>query len=195
MHNPIIMASGLPGTGKTSSTIYLEERLDNFDRYGTNETRRKLGFKRYSASQIHLVLQDMYGHAISSIIDSRGVILEANYKTSRGRQIVYDIASDFSLNVLVIEYICSEKEAKRRMRNRQKNDGLVTSPRDPKVYDKVKGTWEDIAKDLMQNQHVSLIRFDTERNLFEEVRINPCVSELTEKVKEALLEHSKRYTA
>lgn len=187
------MACGLPGTGKTSSTEYLEERLGHFDRYGTNETRRALGFKRYSWRQIPVVFGRMYNNAQDSLTEGRGVILEANYKHPFSRQNVYNIADCFRTEVIVIEFICSEKESKRRMRHRKKNDGLVTSPRDTRVYDRVKSLWHDTTIDLEFNPHVSLIRYNTETDISERVCVNLNISPLVDVVERLLVEYSSSF--
>lgn len=189
----IIMVCGLPGTGKTSSTEYLEQKLEGYDRYGTNETRRALGFKRYSWRQTPVVFGRMYNSTYYSLSYGRGVILEANYKHPLSRQNVYNIADSFRREVIIIQFVCSEKESKRRMRHRKKNDGLVTSPRDTRVYDRVKSQWHDTTQDLKHNPHVSLIRYNTETDISERVRVNSNVSPLVEVVERLLTEHSSSY--
>jgi len=68
-------------------------------------------------------------------------------------------------NVLVIECVCSPDEAKRRMSQRPKSDGLISDPNNPKVYEKLAGLWEDVMQNDFKypgSDHVSYITYNTE---------------------------------
>jgi predicted kinase len=192
MTNAVVMLMGLPGTGKSASGAYLEQIL-GFARFDPIKSRRALGYKKYSKESTTDAMLKMYEDAGRAIHSGQPVLLEGNYQSRFCRQVAYCLARGHLKEILVIEYLCAEQTAKRRMKNRPGNDGLVTSSRDPRVYVKMASSREDVAGDLSENADVSLLRFDTETHTFEDVRINPTVTGLTKQVKEVLRQYSDYY--
>ena len=188
MSNPIIMLAGLPGTGKSTVGIKLEEKLNDYDLHSFLAVRRDLGHKRYRPRQNARVFRELYRRTEESLMSRRGVILDNTYTTQAARQRVYNIGANYGVEVLILECYCSEQEAKKRMRSRPVNDGLVVEPRNPHVYDKLSAKWQDIDVDLgiPTKQHVSYLKYNTETNDFQEIRVNPHVRLLAEKVKDAI---------
>ena len=104
---------------------------------------------------------------------------------------MYNLAAQYDVDVLVLECICSAEEAKRRIRNRPKNDGLYCESRKPMVYTRFmeKISREPINQDLLnpENAHVSYMRFDTERDQIFEQRVLYSAVDLVYKVTRILL--------
>ncbi len=173
MANLIIMLAGLPGTGKSTTTKRLEDRL-GYDLHSLLGIRRDFGHKRYRPEQNPNVFEELYRRTKKSLQRGRGVILDNTYTTQEGRQLVYEISKDYGVDVFILECYCSEKEAKRRIKQRPISDGLVVEPRDPKVYGDLARRWQDIAQDLVKfrDYPISYVRYDTEKNTVEEVRVD-----------------------
>ena len=125
---PLIIVNGNSGTGKRTVSKFLEERLTDYQRFSPDDTRRLMGKIEYDPRDTHEVLVKMYGE-ISEILENEGgVILHSHYKTSGGRQIVYDIASEYGVPVLLIECHCPEQIAKERIRSRPKKMNFIVHP-------------------------------------------------------------------
>ena len=187
MSNPIIMLAGLPGTGKSTIAKRLEDRLD-YDLHSLLKVKRYFGHKRYRPKQNRAVLQELYERTEQSIQRGKGVILDSNYSTQVGRQTVYEIVKNYGVDVLVMECYNSEREAKRRMRQRPTSDGLVVEPRDTKAYDKIAQRWQDINQDfqLFQSVPISYVRYNSETNYLQEMQVNPKVRQLVDRIKEII---------
>ena len=190
MSHQIIMVAGLPGTGKSDVCEKLEERLTGYDLYSLLGVRRDLGHKRYRPSQREVVFHVFYSRTRWSLQNRRGVILDNPYASRSQRKLAYDISSDYGVDVLIIECYCSEKLAKKRMRSRLKKGDLISEPRNPKPYYKLAKRWQDIKKDLQEFPRVPLsyIRYNTENNSLEEVRVSPSMQQLVGNIKQILLQ-------
>ena len=196
MSNPIIMLAGLPGGGKSTVGAKLEERLKDYDLHSFLQVRRDLGHKRYRHKQNRNVFRELYRRTEESLKSGRGVILDNTYTTQGGRQPVYEIGKDYGVDVLVLECYCSEKEAKRRMRQRPASDGLVVEPRDPKAYDKLAQRWQDISTDLdiPANQHISYLRYNTKTNDVQEMHVRDAVRPLVDSIRQIIILVGKNTT-
>ncbi len=188
MTNSIIMLAGLPGTGKSTIASKLEDILD-YDMHSVFSVRRDLGHKRYNPSKSPLVYIELYRRVLYSLDNKKGVILDAVFAFQQGRKIVYDIALLYAIDVLIIECLCSEKEAKKRIISRPKNDGLFVEPRNPKTYDKIAKLWENLNDDISQfsNYPLSYIRYDTEKNLIERIKVNRKIKPIVDQIASTLL--------
>ena len=163
--NYLIIMAGLPGTGKTTTAKKLAEKLD-YKYLSQNDVRREHGMKKMPKSQ-PLVQRDIDRRIHEALQGGEGIIIDAANRYGHRRHQLYGVASSLGKNVLVLECVCSEEEAKRRMRSRPKGDGLVVDAYDPKVYDIVKRGWQDIIEDLHDfSNHVSCTSYNSEENQF-----------------------------
>ena len=163
--------AGLPGTGKT----YLANKLATYLKYsliGQNIIRRKFMMKKMQNQ--NKVLREIDKRLAFIINSGKGVIFDSVNKYSFRRQQVYGIASSCGVNAILLECTCSEEEAKKRMKKRPGNDGLVSDPNNTKVYDKLARQWQNIKKDFTLGgiNHVSHLRYDSEQKKFEKVVVN-----------------------
>ncbi|MBI2548430.1 AAA family ATPase [Candidatus Woesearchaeota archaeon] len=184
--NPLIIVNGNSGTGKRTVSRFLEDRLDNYRRFSPDDTRRKLGRPDYDPRDTGEVLLHMYQEISETLQDEGGVIVHSHYKSSVGRQIVYDIAFCYNVPVLLIECICPEEVAKSRIRSRSKKDELHSPPTDPAVYDRLKAIWEDTEQDFARNRHVSWIRYDSHTSDVREILVRTGLIEFSSQIIELL---------
>ncbi len=158
----LIVLAGLPGTGKTTVAEILEQNLTNYKIISQNEIRRKHKLKRMPHKQ-EIILREIDVKTAELLNKGKGVIFDSVNRYTFRRQQMYGIASCCRKNVLTLETICYEEEAKKRMRSRPKGDGIISDPCDPKVYDKMARSWEDIETDFKYpgEDHVSYAQIDT----------------------------------
>lgn len=178
MKKPLIMLAGLPGVGKTTIRNKLLEALKGYDVYDNTQVRRDFGFTDVDPKIDYLVLQEVNRRTIDSIKKERGVILDSVHRYRKRREELYNLASENNSEMLIMECICSEEEAKRRLKCRDALvDGLVTDTNSPKVYDRLKKEWEDIMPDLQERQFLSYINFDTESKILKKLVVRPNLTE------------------
>src|SRR3989338_1150304 len=132
----VIMLSGLPGTGKTTAAEKLEEKL-GYDLHSLLGARRELGLKVYSAKSRGPAVELIRTHTEESLRSGRSVIADSTFNTQQSRQSFYQLASEYSVNTILLECVCSEQAAKRRIRGRPANQGVIAEPRNPAAYDGV----------------------------------------------------------
>lgn len=164
----LIIICGLPGTGKTTLSGVLENCLSNHGLIDQNKIRRGQGMKRLppqgpSADKATRAVDQAI---IVFFLRDKGVIVEGGHRYRSRRHQLYGIASGFDRPVLVIETVCSEDLAKKRILSRPSGDGLLSDPNKLLVYDRIKNLWENIKDDYSQghSSHVSYAQFDSENN-------------------------------
>lgn len=188
--NQFILCIGLPGTGKSTSSNLLEERLDGYIRLNIPEIQEKLGITTYDRSGAGKERMDEYFREVEQrISNGEGIIVDrVGSKRYPIRQYYYNQAIDFGRDVLVVYHTASEETAKSRIRNRPDPGDSSLPSNDPNIYDTVLGNWEDPEQDLAYafNSHVSMIKYDTESNTFQPVRVRPHMKDLVEIVIEIL---------
>lgn len=163
MEKYLIVIAGLPGTGKTVTTKKLCQYLGGYTYISQNELRRKAGMKKMPKT-FDNILRQIDIEARNLLDNGQGVIVDSVNRYLFRRHQLYGVASCCKKKVITIECVCSEEEAKKRMRNKPASDGLVSDPRDTHVWDKLANSWEDVEKDFQYpgEEHVSYITFNTE---------------------------------
>ncbi len=171
---PLIILCGLSGTGKTYTTQILTEQLQNYQLLGPGQVRQQLGITTYSRKDTPKILAKIIEQIEQNHQSNIGSILDANLKSVDVRQFFYDLAKHLKEEVIVIEHLCSQETAHKRMQERSQTT-LAENPKNPKVHELQKKVWQDTQLDLelVENNHVSLIRFDTEKNDITKIKINP----------------------
>lgn len=182
--------AGLPGTGKTLTTKKLCQYLEKYVSISQNDLRRDAGMKKMPKTFDNILRQiDIKTREL--LDEDKGVIVDSVNRYLFRRHQLYGVASCCGKRVLTIECVCSEKEAKRRMRNnRPKSDGLVSDPRDTRVWDKLSSSWEDIYKDFKYpgEEHVSYIQFDSEQLKVNKKIVQTGMGKFINKIEKILLE-------
>ena len=188
MNNHLILITGLPGTGKQTSAEKLVENLENYVLIDQNELRRKAGMRKMPQKQddINRKIDRM---AASYLNKRNGVIILAGHRQVCRRNQLYGVASCCGKNVIALECVCSETEAKRRIKARPKSDGLISKPNEPKVYDRIRDLWEDINIDFKYpgQDFVSYITYNTEENKIYKNRVTYGVGKFIDEIEKILL--------
>jgi len=181
---PLIIACGLSGSGKTFNSLHLEKNLKGYHRLNPEIVREEMNITTYSRKDTPRIL----AHIIDRIEElhnrNEGAIVDANLKSNDLRQSFYDLAKHLNEDVIVIEFICSMEECKKRMTERKPLNGKIHHPIDPKIFDTQKKTWQDIAPDLelKGNDHVLLMRYDSSSRKAEVVKTNDRHNEFIDKI-------------
>jgi predicted kinase len=166
MTEHLIVMAGLPGTGKSTSSKRLVEKL-GYHLISQNDVRREHGMKDMPLHQ-EGVLRDVDRRVFKALAEGKGVILDAAHRAGHRRHQLYGIASGFGVEVAVIECVTTETEAKRRMQSRPTGDGLVVDAWDPAAYDRVAASWQDISADFSDiSNHVAHLTYNTEKGTVE----------------------------
>lgn len=178
--------AGLPGTGKSTTAKRLADKL-HYHCISQNDVRREHGMKDMPLHQ-EGVLRDVDRRVFKALSEDKGVILDAAHRAGHRRHQLYGIASGFGIEVIVVECITSEAEAKRRMQARPESDGLIVDAQDPAAYDRVAAGWQAVAADFSDiSNHVTHLEYNTETK---EVvgSANGETKEFVERIKKILLE-------
>ena len=185
MKNYLIIMAGLPGTGKTTTGRLLAEKL-GYEFISQNDIRREYGMKEMPESQPRLQ-RDVDRRIAKLLGEGKGVVIDAAHRYGGRRHQLYGVASGLGKDVVVVEPICSEETAKKRMTERPESDGLLVDAKDPAVYDKVKAGWEPVGDELMDySDHVSYVIYDTENGGVKAKIVGHEAEDFIEEVKMAL---------
>ena len=189
MRNYLILIAGLPGTGKQTSAEKLAENLENYVLIDQNEFRREAGMKKMPQKQDD-INRRIDRETADYLNQKKGVIILAGHRQICRRNQLYGVASCCGANVIALECVCSEAEAKRRMKKRPDSDGLVSKPNDPKVYDRIKNLWEDINIDFKYpgQDFISYITYNTEENRIYKNKVTPGVGKFIDETERILLD-------
>tara|TARA_Y100000310_G_scaffold344821_1_gene459763 strand:+ start:3209 stop:3778 length:570 start_codon:yes stop_codon:yes gene_type:complete len=161
----LVIVAGLPGTGKQTAAEKIVRSLDNYILIDQNEERRKDGMVKMPIKQ-DKVMRRTDIMCAKDLLWNQGVVVLAGHRQVVRRSQLYGIASCCGTNAVTLECVCSEEESKRRMKARPPSDGLLSKPRDPKVYNRIAPLWEDISLDFKYpgQDFVSYLRYNSETN-------------------------------
>lgn len=187
MQNILIMLSGMPGTGKSTAAKKLVMFL-GFPLVSLLQIRQDRGYRKYDRRRTRSDMEELYQSTFAKLMMREIVVVDSVFLSRETRETYYTLARETNTQVLIIECVCAEKTAKRRMRLRPKNDGTIMEPRDPRVYDKLLKRKVDIVVEELPS-HVSYIRYDTEQNEIEDIRVSkPWVKTITGAIRRCLLQ-------
>lgn len=188
MRNYMVLIAGLPGTGKQTSAEKLAKNLDSYVLIDQNELRRDAGMKKMPQKQdeINRKIDRMSALYLNK---GKGVIILAGHRQVCRRNQLYGVASCCGKNVITLECVCSEVEAKRRMKRRPDSDGLISKPNDPRVYSRIKTLWEDINIDFKYpgQDFVSYIAYNTQENKIYKNKITYGAGKFIDEIERILL--------
>jgi len=143
MQNILIMLSGLPGTGKSTAAEKLAQLLD-FSLVSLLKIRQEFGYKKYDHRRNSTDLEEMYQRTFAALVKRKNVIVDSVFILRETREIFFELALEMNAQVLILECDCPVKTAKKRMRGRPKNKGLIQEARNPEVYDRLRDRKENI---------------------------------------------------
>lgn len=189
---PVILACGLSGSGKTYNTLYLEKRLKDYVRLNPEIVRDELGITCYSRKDTPKILARIIDDVEKFCNAGKGVIVDANLKSTDLRQCFYDLAKYLNKEIIVIEFVCSDLECKKRIVGRVSLKLKTDHPSNHKVYEMQKKSWQDICIDMgiEGNNHVSLIRYDSSINKMDIIKANKNIGDFIKNIR-LLLENER----
>ena len=184
----LIFICGLPATGKTTLATKLAKPL-GYKLISQSEIRRRMGMRRMPKTQ-EAVLRKIDFLAAKYLRAGYGVIFESVNRYNFRRHQIYGVASGCGRRVIVLEIVCSEETAKKRMRARPAGDGFLSDPNNPAIYDKLKMLWEEIKGDFKHpgQDHVAYARFNSESKKFETIIPRLGTGEIIRSLKKILKE-------
>jgi len=171
---PIIMFCGLMGSGKTTLSEFYITKLEDYTRFNTDDVRRILGKTKFDRKDTPEVNEYMYSRALKLIDSKKGVMFDSAYKLAEARKRIYEIGAKTNLPVLIVECVCKPETAMNRIASRPSNDGAHKPTNNPEVYNEYSKMWEDPEKDLdnQSNNHLSLIKIDTDSKRLKVIKIS-----------------------
>lgn len=188
---PLIVLCGLSGSGKTFNSKILEQRLQNYVRVGPGLLREQLQISNYSRKDTPKLLAKVIELIEENTKKNVGSIVDANLKTVDIRQFFYDTAKELGIDIILVETSCSPGTVKRRMQLREQTSA-AENPKDFTVYLEQQKLWQDTDLDLQLGyNHLSLLRFDTEKNSCQIVRKNESVSAFMKEIVAILLNQER----
>lgn len=169
---PLIVMSGLIGTGKSTTARTLAHEYAEYTLLSTSGTRRGMGITTYRPEDGKRVREQMIKEAIALIEMGQGVIFDTINNTYAHRKEDYDFALDMGIDALVIETKCSENLAKTRLAARPQHPGRFNDTNDPREYDRVRSTRENFDQDLIAHPNLTYLCLDTESRQGSIIRCN-----------------------
>jgi adenylylsulfate kinase len=145
----IVMLAGLPGTGKSTLARALARRLGGavLDKDVIRAALFAPGFVAYSAAQDDFVLEIMLQAAAWLLAKDRiltvlldGRTFSRRYQRARAIGFCAEIGTDWRL----IECVCAEETALRRLAEDASRGAHPAANRTPKLYYEVRKAWEAI---------------------------------------------------
>ncbi|MBI5880913.1 AAA family ATPase [archaeon] len=221
---PLIFCMGLPGTGKTTTSRILEQRLEGYFRIHNPDVRASLGLPPYGElTKEEKRIFDEAPNEDEILRQGGGIIVDRVGSTPRIKKWGYDWARMRGLDVVAICHYTPEQVAKERMCARQDPGNSARPTNDPAKYDRLARLWMEPEPDLIydgkkgemeiiggprrsfypdtgylcpEHSHVSLIRYDTAQRVITDVIVRDRAREFVELIEGILRNHdSPAYVA
>ena len=177
----LIVLCGLPGSGKTTLSEYLSDKL-RFDVYRNDDFRKKLiKDPKYSVDEKLKVY-----NSVRQVFEENGrdAIWDGTFYLPEFRNIVYDLHKTGDHYVVFVEAVCGLEEAKKRITGREKDK---YSMYDVKKFEQLVEDAISIYKDeyLFENKIPYITYSTTSHQILGEVNID-FLNEVYAKVIKAL---------
>jgi len=162
----MILIGGFYGTGKSSLAMKLAEKL-GYQRFNSDISRRDFKLEKYELKDSDVVWGTIHLKAALALQEGKGVIIESTYLDDWQRHFEYNIALNNNADVILIEVICPEEIAKKRISERAVSpDGFHVPTNRVEYYDKKKDLWEPVIYGLnkFNRKHISYLIYDSVKN-------------------------------
>ena len=145
---PLVILSGLPGTGKTFFSHILEERLP-IVAIRTDEIRKTL-FQQptYAPEESYWVYQVCHRLIEELLRQGVGVIFDATNLSERGREDLYAIAERTGARLVIVLVVAPEEVVRERLLGRHagRRDSRDRSDATWEIYERMKSSVERIRR-------------------------------------------------
>lgn len=167
MNPGLILTAGLPGTGKT---VLVNKLMESAKQIGIKHTycnltniRQEMGYKVFRGDQDAPILRKSNRFILDALAENNLVFMDSVNRFAHRRHGLYAIASCYDAPVAIVECICDEKIAKKRLSERPIVKEMIADTRLGSVYEKHKNEWQPIEKDLgfPETKQVSYLQINT----------------------------------
>lgn len=138
----LIIIRGLPGTGKSTLSRKLAERLGAVH-ISSDSIRLKLIEKRTYSEREKMMVYDKMIETAVGFLQNKSVILDATFYKRELLEKARKAAEEVKKSCILIECVLSEEKVKERIAQRDKDESEANF----EVYKKVKSVFEEIAED------------------------------------------------
>ncbi|BBM85729.1 AAA family ATPase [Candidatus Uabimicrobium amorphum] len=150
----IVLVAGLPGTGKSKISQYLQNE-HNFTHISSDKVRKGMARDQNAESGGNGFMQGIYTPqwtektyskcfelAEESILKGQRVVIDANFKLQKQRKLFYDLAEKWHIPLVICH--CTSEEENIRKRLEERRD---ISDADWEVYQKAKKQWQNFSEE------------------------------------------------
>jgi len=109
MEKYLIVMAGLPGTGKTFTTIKLCQYLEGYTSISQNDLRRDAGMKKMHKT-FDNILRQIDIKTKNLLENNQGVIVDSVNRYLFRRHQLYGVASCCDKKVITLECVCVQKK-------------------------------------------------------------------------------------
>ncbi len=165
----ILVFCGLMGSGKTTLSNTVLNKLRDYTRFNTDDVRREMGITIFDRKDTPRVNEYMYSRAKMLLKEGKGVIFDSAYKLKEAREKIYSIGQEFNVPVIIVECVCSSETSINRISVRKKDD-LHSPTNSAEVYREYAKIWESPELDISEH-NISLLNADTDSNKVKIVKV------------------------
>lgn len=168
----IIMACGLPGSGKSETTEWLANQLE-YTWCSQDKIRQEIKQTAYNQKLNSKVRRILNRRITQSLEQNQSVVIDRGYGEKKSRDALYDKVARYDPTIVLVEFYCTNSTAKARMLRRPPPGHIFSPSPDPLVYSQEIKLWQDPRKDLETHPDLSYLQYDTQHSQIKEL----CVRE------------------
>ncbi len=188
LERSIIMACGLPGSGKTETTKWLAEQME-YTWCSQDDIRQELKQKKYDHRLNPKVRRILNGRVVESLSNDKNVIIDRGYGEARGREALYRRVDQYKPSIILLEFFCSAEIAKARMQKRKSIRGRFAPANQPRIYSEEIHRWQEPRRDLETHTLLSYLQYDTEHSHIKEIKVQPAVRQIVTDIEKKIGEY------
>jgi predicted kinase len=169
------VVTGCPGTGKTTVGNKIVSALGT-ELLEPELVREELNIKEYSNKDTPQIVDILHGRIRGLIESGRPAVYCRAYVSMETRaesyKLIRVISSELGLAIrsVLIKCTCTEAVAKQRIRDRRILNDVHSHPKDPNVWDRIKGYEVPLCDDEINHEpDFSFILYNSETNQVEEI--------------------------
>ncbi len=183
----IIMACGLPGSGKSETTEWLAKQLE-YTWCSQDKIRQEIKQTSYNQKLNSKVRRILNERITVSLDRNQSVVIDRGYGEKKSRDALYDKVAAYDPTIVLVEFYCTNATAKARMIRRPPSSSIFSPSPDPLVYSQEIKLWQDPRKDLETHLDLSYLQYDTQHSQIKEIcvreKARPIVDILETKIRQ-----------